>query len=108
MRIAVATDGEGSDRPVDERFGRCAMFAVYDVETRETRFIENEGKDASSGAGVKAAQQLIDLGVDVLVTGKVGPSAQEILDEAGIRVEAWTKGTVGEAIELFGKTADRQ
>lgn len=102
MKIAVTSNQEGLDQVVEERFGRCAFFAIFDTDSGKLSFIPNRAKEASSGAGVKAAQQLIDLGVDLLITGKVGPGALEILNEGGIRMESWIAGTVGEAVERFG------
>lgn len=103
MKIAVTSPGEGPDQMVDERLGRCATFAIYDTDSGTLSFHSNEAKDASSGAGAKAAQQLLDLGVDLLITGRVGPMAMEVLSEGDVRVESWTSGTVGEAIQLFGR-----
>lgn len=102
MIIAVTSSDEGSDHMVDERLGRCAVFAIYDTDSGKYSFHSNQAKDASSGAGARAAQQLLDLGVDLLITGKVGPMAMEVLSEGDIKVESWTSGTVGEAIQLFG------
>ncbi len=102
MKIAITSNREGSDQPVEERFGRCAVFAIYDTDLGTLSFVPNQAKDANSGAGVKAAQQLMDLGVELLVTGKVGPGALEILNEGEIQVESWTSGTVGEAVQKFG------
>lgn len=102
LRLAITCNGEGEEQPVEERFGRCAVFAIYDERSGGAlSYVPNLAKDANSGAGVKAAQQLIDLEVDVLVTGKVGPGAQEVLDEVGIKVEAWAAGSVGEAVRRF-------
>lgn len=100
--MAITCNGEGEEQPVEERFGRCAVFAIYDDASGKLSYVPNQAKEASSGAGVKAAQQLIDLEVDLLVTGKVGPGAQEIIEEGGIKVETWTAGNVGEAVRRFG------
>ena len=101
MKIAVTTNEKMVDSLVEERFGRCQFFAVLDTDTGDVAFISNIGAEASSGAGVKAAQQLLDLDVGLLVTGQVGPGALEILKEGEVRVESWTAGTVGEALKRF-------
>ena len=101
MRIAVTTNEQKVDSPVEERFGRCQFFALLDTDSGDVTFVSNVGVEASSGAGVKAAQQLIDLEVGLLVTGQVGPGALEILKEGEVRVESWTAGTVGEALKRF-------
>jgi predicted Fe-Mo cluster-binding NifX family protein len=103
MRIAVTTSERGIDKRVEERFGRCALFAVLDTETGSTDFVPNQGRSAASGAGIRAAQQLLDLGVSLLITGRVGPNAQEILDTGNVKVISWTSGTVGEAFQKFAK-----
>lgn len=105
VKMAMTCNGEGEDQPIEERFGRCSVFALYDSASGALSYVDNKAKDASSGAGVKAAQQLIDLGVELLITGRVGPGAQEVLDEGGIRIKEWTAGTVGDAVRRFGAAA---
>jgi predicted Fe-Mo cluster-binding NifX family protein len=99
MRIAVTTNEKKMDAPVEERFGRCQFFALLDTSSGDVTFVPNAGAEASSGAGVKAAQQLIDLEVELLVTGQVGPGALDILKEGEVRVESWTAGTVAETLK---------
>lgn len=107
MKIAITSNGERPEQPVETRFGRCNFFIIYDTEINNIISVANEAKDASSGAGVKAAQKLIDLEVDLLITGSVGPGALEILNEGDIKVTSWTLGSVGEAIEKFGKATEQ-
>jgi len=102
MKIAVTSDQDGLNQAVEERFGRCAVFAILDTDSGAMSYVPNRAREDSSGAGVKAAQQLMDLGVDLLITGKVGPGALEILKEGDVRVESWVAGTVGEALKRFG------
>ena len=83
MVICVSVDDKKS---VDKRFGRCDEFAIYDSVSKETSYVENIGKSQSNGAGIKAAKQVIDLKADVLISGKIGPNAFEVLEGAGIKV----------------------
>ncbi len=91
MRIGFATEGSGGlDAPVSTRFGRCETFTIVEVggngEIRNVKVVRNPGASAASGAGVKAAQKLIDEGVDVAVGGNIGPNSMAVLSEVGIKV----------------------
>jgi predicted Fe-Mo cluster-binding NifX family protein len=70
---------------VDPRFGRCEAFALIDTETGAIRFLDNAAKAASGGAGIAAAQQLLDAGVNAVCTGNLGPNAFRVLSEGEIK-----------------------
>lgn len=85
MKIAISVTGTNKNDLLDMRFGRCSYFQIYDMESGEIRHIENKGQTASGGAGIVAAQQIIDEKVDVVITGNVGPNAYELFESAGIK-----------------------
>jgi predicted Fe-Mo cluster-binding NifX family protein len=101
MNICVTASGEGLDSEVDPRFGRCSYFVIYDPETRNVESISNAAAVASGGTGIKAAEIIANAGVNVLLTGTVGPNAFSIFSELGIDVQVGAKGTVGEAIRQY-------
>jgi predicted Fe-Mo cluster-binding NifX family protein len=39
--IAVTSEGPSLDDQIDPRFGRAAGFVVVDLETMDTRYIDN-------------------------------------------------------------------
>lgn len=86
MKIAVAATGMNKTDLTDSRFGRGNYFQIYDTETTDITSVENEAKNADGGAGIAAAQQIIDLGVDVLISWKVGPNAYKLFNKAGIKM----------------------
>ena len=51
--------------------------------------------------GVQAAHDVIDLGVDAVITGNVGPKAAAALEAGSVKVYKRSWGTVREAIEQF-------
>jgi len=102
MKIAITTVGENLEAAVDPRFGRAKTFLVYDDQTEQIELIPNtQNLQAAQGAGVQAAQQITDSGVQVLITGNVGPKAFSVLQTAGIKVYTGLSGTVREAIEAY-------
>jgi predicted Fe-Mo cluster-binding NifX family protein len=102
MKIAVSSEGENLEAEVDPRFGRAARFVLYDTETHEVRSIDNrQGLNAAQGAGIQAAEMVLRLGAECLLTGHCGPKAFRTLKAAGIRVYTGASGTVAEAIAAF-------
>jgi predicted Fe-Mo cluster-binding NifX family protein len=103
--IAVTSAGPSLDNQVDPRFGRTAGFVVVDLETMETRYIDNgRSQIMAQGAGIQAAELVAPAGVNFLLTGFVGPKAFQALTAAVIRVGQNLEGlTVRQAVERFKK-----
>jgi predicted Fe-Mo cluster-binding NifX family protein len=74
------------DDPMDPRFGRCAWFMFTSLEGGDATPVANGGRDSANGAGIQAAQLLVDRKVDMLITGAIGPNALRVLAAAGTRV----------------------
>ncbi|MDD4519212.1 MAG: NifB/NifX family molybdenum-iron cluster-binding protein [Limnochordia bacterium] len=103
MKIAVSSQGKDMTAAVDPRFGRCRYFIIYSDEDGSFEVVENAGVEASGGAGVRAAELLSDHGVDVLLTGTIGPNAQQGLRAAEIAVYTQAEGTVQGAISAYNE-----
>ncbi len=87
MIIVVCASSSDAQARVDSRFGRAFCFAVFDDQTDQWRFIGNEqDRQAVQGAGIQAAQTVLDLNADVLIACNVGPKAMAALQNAGVRV----------------------
>ena len=82
MRIAVPVKADGET--VNLLLARAPRFAL--AEDEAVRFVNNEAADSEGGAGIKAAQQLVDLGVDVILAQQCGVNAAEVLAAAGIEL----------------------
>lgn len=102
-KIAVTSEGPGFDARVDPRFGRAAGFVVVDTDSMDSDFVDNsKSREMSHGAGIEAAQRIAGRGVAVLLTGQVGPKAQQALATAGIEVVPGMEGiTVKEAVRKY-------
>lgn len=70
----------------DLRFGRAEWFCVFDEESKSTQFVNNEFKDANSGAGLKAAEKAYELGAGKVISGDFGPKAKDILEKFNIQM----------------------
>jgi predicted Fe-Mo cluster-binding NifX family protein len=44
MKVAITSTGNTTDSKLDQRFGRCSYFVIYDQETKGIEFIPNPGK----------------------------------------------------------------
>ncbi|QNK40581.1 NifB/NifX family molybdenum-iron cluster-binding protein [Caproicibacter fermentans] len=112
MKIAVPSEGKQMDSPVNRSFGRTPCFIVADTETGDFKVIDNEAAAAQGGAGIKAAQTIVDSGAGAVVTFHCGENAAEVLNAAGIRLwkavpgtvadmaDAWKNGTLAELSEI--------
>jgi len=103
VRICVTAFSDKPDAAVDPRFGRCRYFIILDSETMGHEVVENAGLNATSGAGIQAAQTIVSKKVDVVITGNIGPNAYSVLSAAGIRTVTGVSGTVKEVVERYKK-----
>ncbi len=84
MKIVVPIDLE--TKTVCMTFGRTWHFSIYDTETKQETIVENPASDEQSGAGIKAAQFVVDSGADVLITIRCGENSAEVLKAADIKI----------------------
>ena len=101
MKVCVTAMGKDLDAEVDPRFGRCQYFIFVDTDTMAFDAVENTAIAAPGGAGIQAAQTVVNKGVDVLISGNIGPNAFQVLSTAGVKVATGAYGTVREAIEMY-------
>jgi len=101
MKIAVSATGKDLNCQIDPRFGRCQYFIFVDPGTMEFEALENKGLMASGGAGVQAAQLIVQKGASALITGNLGPNAASALSASGIKVHLVSGGTIKEVIEAL-------
>lgn len=85
MKIGISANGKNKEDLLEIHFGRCEYFQVYDLESNTSKVVENKGILASGGAGIAAANQMIDEGIDVIISGSLGPNAFKLISKAGIK-----------------------
>jgi predicted Fe-Mo cluster-binding NifX family protein len=101
MKICVTATAGDLNAQVDPRFGRCQYFVFVDSDTMAFEAMANEAIAASGGAGIQAAQTVVNKGVDVLISGNIGPNAFQVLSTAGVKIATGAYGTVKEAVEMY-------
>jgi predicted Fe-Mo cluster-binding NifX family protein len=101
VKLAISAANPSLDAPIDPRFGRCQYFLIIDLNTLEFDTVPNTSKDAMSGAGISAAQTLVNRDVQTVITGRVGPNASDVLASAGIEILTGASGTIRETLEQF-------
>ena len=100
MKIAVTAQGTDLASFVDPRFGRCSHFLFIDTDSMRVEALPNAAQGAAGGAGIQAAQFVVEKGVQAVITGSVGPNADEVLKKANIPVYRGA-GTIEGVIDKF-------
>lgn len=103
MKVVITSTGTATDAAVDPRFGRCQAFLVTDTEKNGIQAVPNDAVRQGSGAGIQAAETVVDLGAEAVITGQLGPKASQALKAAGISVYTGASGTARDALTAFNQ-----
>ncbi|MBN1934593.1 MAG: NifB/NifX family molybdenum-iron cluster-binding protein [Anaerolineae bacterium] len=101
MKVVVTASAAGLDAAVSPVFGRCPTYVVVDTDTMQCESVENPAVSAPGGAGVQAAQFIVGLGAQAVLSGNVGPNAYGVFQAAGVEVYLTGGGTVRDAVEAY-------
>lgn len=103
MKIAISAVGKEKHSLMDPRFGRCEYFHIYDNKSNDYYIIENNGLNSSGGAGIAAAQQLLDEKIETIITGSLGPNAYNIIEKAKIKAYKGDNCRIVDLLEQLNK-----
>ena len=84
MIIAIPSDKDSLDSAVCVSFGRSPFYCLYNTETEQSTFLVNTAADSPGGAGIKAAQLLVDNKANTVITVRCGENAAQVLQPAKI------------------------
>jgi len=101
MRVVIPANGADLDAPTSPIFGRSPVFILVDPETLEFEALPNPALDAPGGAGVQAAQTVLQKGVGAVIAPSLGPNAFRVIQAAGIPTYRMAGATVREVVEAF-------
>lgn len=102
MKVAITSQGDKLESPVDPRFGRAKYFIVLDTGSGAFSVLNNEQNlNSAHGAGIQAAKTVSEAAIEAVITGFVGPKAFSALETAGISVYTGASGSVAGAVAAF-------
>lgn len=101
MKISIPVDEKDMGTNVCVSFGRAPYFLVYNTETKESTFLNNSAAASTGGAGIKAAQTIVDNKVNALLTPRCGENAADVLKAADIKIFKTTNASAKDNIDDF-------
>lgn len=101
MKIVIPVNNNSIKTTVCTSFGRTPYFLIYDTDKKENVFIDNSAISSQGGAGIKAAQSVIDSGAEVLITPRCGENAAEAINTGGIKIYKTISDSIEENIKAF-------
>ena len=101
MKIVVSSQGETLEAATSSVFGRCPSFVVVDTETLAFEALPNPAMSQGGGAGIQAAQFVVNQGAQAVLTGNLGPNAFDVLQAADVPAFLVPEGTVRQAVDAY-------
>jgi predicted Fe-Mo cluster-binding NifX family protein len=103
MKICVSALGKDLSAQIDWRFGRCPFFVIVDPDTMAFEAVPNENSIDVAGRAFCIAhpETLLNKGVDLVISGNIGPNIYHMFHAAGVDIATLTAGTVKEAVEMY-------
>lgn len=103
MKVAITSSGKTLESKLDQRFGRCSFFVIYDTETKGMEFIPNPNKDVQEGAGPASVQLVASRNVSKIISGEFGIKIKPLIDSLKIQMIALKDSdkSINEVIEML-------
>lgn len=84
MKVIIPVDEDR--KTVCQSFARAPYFMIYNTDFKKAITLENTAAQAEGGAGLKAAQLVVDSGAAALITVRCGENAAEVFKAAEIKI----------------------
>lgn len=101
MKIAIPVEEKSINANVCMSFGRTPYFLIFDTDTKEEKYVENKAATSQGGAGIKAAQTVIDEGAESVITPRLGQNAADVFGAGKTVLYKAESGSVKHNIELL-------
>jgi predicted Fe-Mo cluster-binding NifX family protein/DNA-binding PadR family transcriptional regulator len=101
MRIVIPAEGNHLDAAVSSVFGRSPTFIFIDPETLDFEVMQNPAVAASGGAGVQAAQTVLQKNVQAVIAPNLGPNAFRVIQAAGVQAYYMQAGSVQQNVDAY-------
>ena len=104
MKIGLPSTGNEITSSFAPNFGRCSIFIIVDSEKMEVlKSYSNEAQSAAGGAGIQAAQSLLDEDVEVIIAPQMGPNAFNVFSSAKIPIFSGINGSIEDNIKAYNE-----
>ncbi len=107
MKVAISACANQLTSSVELHFEQAPYYIIVDLKTprrKECKIIHNPNVNSVNDVGILAAQMLINLGIDVLITGWCDPHTLRVFQKAKIPIYKATPCTVQEVINTLKDT----
>jgi len=101
MKLAISAQGQTSTVNWIA-FWRAKYFLLVDSEGGIRKWWKQAEPAAPQGAGIQAAQTVVEKGAQAVLTGNCGPKAFRVLQAPGSRWPS-ARGSIREVIQKFGE-----
>lgn len=99
MIIGIPVEENTMNSKISDNFGRANYFLIFDDKNDGAKFLENKAARSQGGAGIEAAQILVDHNVDTLITPRCGNKAADVLKSADIKIYKSTSRSIEDNIK---------
>lgn len=103
MKISIPVFNKSMESGIAESFGRSPYFLIYDTETKMSEFIDNAAIASQGGAGIKAAQTVVDSGAVAVLVPQCGENAANVLKEAGLKIYKTINNSIQDNINALNE-----
>lgn len=100
MIIAIPVEEKNINSQICISFGRTPYFMFYNTDTKEITYYDNSAINTQGGAGIKAAQKIIDEKSDILITARCGENSYEVLKDC-VKIYKSQAGSSKDNIDAF-------
>ena len=103
MKIAIPVLDQNMPTTICQSFGRTPYFLIYDTEAKSSVVMDNSAATSQGGAGIKAAQTVVDSKASALLTPRCGENADAVLRAAGVKIYKTVSDSIQENIDAFNE-----
>ncbi len=103
MKVMVSSSGRTVDSSISTVFGRAEYYLLVDTDDLTHECFENPAVNQSGGAGIQAAQFVLEKGPGTVISSNIGPNAYEVLSAGSVPCYTTVGGTVRETVEAFNR-----
>ena len=95
MKVLIAAQGTTLDSPVAKRFGHAPYYLEVDLDTMQVQVIDNAAQPDETHAIIP---HMVKRGVELFITGNIGPQAFNLTKSLNRKVALARKMTAREAL----------